>query len=170
VLPARDKTSPLAPDPLRPVSARIGSPFKLDVNITFSGFKEAADAFTSLLRGVATLPSQVSIANQHAEQEKLKTREMRAVTQTAEKVERNFRDQIGHWHAADAIVSNALGSPLNVAEITDREAKLRPISRDVQRVLESPLRVTEVSEIQSGGDRSDKTDESTESQLEGLNS
>lgn len=111
---------------LRLLSAVIGSPFDLNINVNFGkSFDEAAKAFVEILRGIATLP-------EYMKQEKLRTRALRVGVRSLEKVER-------------ATVHNIIRSNSAVRELPAiSDEKLAPIVKDALRLAESPLRIQTV--------------------------
>jgi hypothetical protein len=133
---------PRVSHPLQLISTQIGSPFKLDVDVNVGDwFKGAASAFMEVLRGVATLPSYIEKAKQEVEQNKLKTRQMRVETQLSESVARETKLAIRDSTAARSIKA------LDPGDIVDWQARLAPLEKDIQRLSESPLKITKVDEL-----------------------
>jgi hypothetical protein len=137
--------------PLQLVSARIGSPWKLDLDINVGEwFKDAGTAFLDLLRGIVTLPSYIEREKQIAEQEKLKTRQMRARTQVLESVAREARLAIERPQVPELIAENSPLHALNTNDDPEWQAKLKPLRNDLQRLSDSPLRMTSIKDLQEG--------------------
>jgi hypothetical protein len=111
---------------LRLVSAVIGSPFDLNINVNFGkSFKQAAKAFVEILRGIATLP-------EYMKQEKLRTRALRVAVHSLEREER-------------ATLHNIIPSNSAIRELPAiSDEKLAPIVKDMLRLAESPLRIQTV--------------------------
>jgi hypothetical protein len=115
-------------------SASIGSPFtlKIDINVD-EWFKAAADAFLKILYGVITIP-------EHRERERLQNRLIKAKVLEAEHQQR----------ARSAVLKierkKALQELQKLPGLAgrDREGRQHLLQRDIDRISESPLLITDI--------------------------
>jgi hypothetical protein len=130
---------------LQLISAEIGSPFKLDISVNVDDWaKGIANAFIDVVRAVATLPSYIENEKQLSEQQKLRTRQMRARTH---RLENEARVEISKRRSTGLIVARPAVQALNSENIPDWEKKLLPLEKDIQRLAQSPLKITGADEL-----------------------
>ena len=110
---------------LQLVSAEIGSPFKLDITVNLDEWaKGIANAFINdIIRAVATLPSHIENEKQLSEQQKLRTRQMRARTQ---RLENEARVEISKSRSTYLTVARPAVQALNSENIPGWEKRLLP--------------------------------------------
>jgi len=140
------------PERLQLVSAHVGSPFELRLNLNVGEWLEgAARAFTEILRSVATLPA-------HVEREELHNRLVRA---EVEYVERQLQPRQASTEAVKRqppVLLDDLRS-LPGLQGDEGEGRLALLENDVERISTSDLKITSVEVARKGKDSQDSKEE-----------